>query len=523
MRWHRELLGLMLGLTACGSESGTASVEEQVEAQKDGGAAGSPVSFALGVPCEDAPHSLYGDPGRLPSEQGAIIRCVDDGIIDKDTLERRIKGVVSESTYVDEDGNQEVVRNTYEGPLPETGTHVYRVLYRTERGDGRPGYSVATMYVPEADVRARMPLLLMARGSRGQAPACAPSLWTEGKVVTTDSPDGRYVQNDVDSMLLPLVASGFVVAMTDSAGFANYGAKDNPPSVYADIQDMGKSLLDSGHALRQLLPNGTTDDVLLIGLSQGGHTVLGSLQVANTYRTPGSIIGAAVYSPLWFAQRAWGVVMSPVAPLVGVVLNKSSGVPVSFWYHYSQAEMYDGPGEGIELFKPELRGAIQDFVDATCWSVRYQELEDATRRDAPASDFFTEELVAAVGASALTRSCDDSSDKAVCEKWLARYRDDHPVLTGAAARVPLLVAYGLKDVVIPPARFKCAVDKLRMSNQPIDYCLDDGANHSGIIMRQSQYVNQWLMNKALGTPIGITCPITEVPSSLECDGNIPND
>jgi hypothetical protein len=67
------------------------------------------------------------------------------------------------------------------------------------------------------------------------------------------------------------------------------------------------------------------------------------------------------------------------------------------------------------------------------------------------------------------------------------------------------------------------VDKLRMSNQPIDYCLDDGANHSGIIMRQSQYVNQWLMNKALGTPIGITCPLTKVPSSLECDGNIPND
>jgi hypothetical protein len=468
--------------------------------------------------CEDDEADLYGDPGGLPSERGAILRCVDDGLISREEVAERLASLESDTTAADG------VRNTYTGPMPEGGTHRYRVLYRTERGNGAAGYAVAQIFLPEAPRAPTLPLVLLARGSRGQAPGCAPSRieHTDEPIDTSDNADGRYVQDDFESMLWPLAGAGFAVIATDSAGYANYGAPGNPPSGYAEVQDMGKSFLDSAHALKRFAPDATSDEVAMVGLSQGGHTVLGSLSVANDYPAPGPIVAAAVYSPLWFAQRAWGIVMTEVAVQVaGVVLNESAGVPVSFWYHYTHAEMFDGPGSGVELFKPEVRDAIREFVDTTCWSERYEALADGGR--SKASEFFADDLVAAVGDAALAGNCDSSPDPALCEKWMERYRDDHPVLTGDAAAVPILIAYGLKDTTIEPARFQCGVDKLEQGDNPLEFCVDPEANHSGIVLRQSAYVNEWLAHRTLGTPFAAECPETTAPKGLACDPFLPND
>jgi hypothetical protein len=526
----------MLALGACGSEAkpGDVDVDDRgAEGERDAGrepdAGNEPNTrlFALGVPCDDDAADLYGDPGELPDGQGAIMRCVDDGVISKEQIATRLDALTSDSR-----SDPEAIAagggtlNVYAGIAPKVGTHVYRVLYRTERGNGQPGYSVATMYVPDGDVSAPLPLVLLARGSRGQAGNCAPSLTTDGPITIVDSPDGRYTQSDIESMVWPLVASGFALAVTDSAGYANYGAEGNPGAGYADVGDAGKSFIDSGHALHRLLPEGTTTDVLMVGLSQGGHTVLGSLQTANEYPAPGKILAAAVYSPLWFSQRAWGSALSPLAPVGGLLLNKSSAVPVSIWYHYTHAELHDGPGEGIKLFKPELQSVIKDFVDNTCWSETYKKLEDAIV-DPPeggitAAEFFRDDFSEAVGMPAFNRSCEESSDKPLCEKWLQRYRDDHPVLTGAAGQVPILVAYGLKDTRIIPPRFKCGVEKLEMGENELDFCIDPAANHGGIVLTQSQFVNEWLANKASGAAMTTACPSTTPPDD-SCDALNPND
>jgi hypothetical protein len=517
----RSMIGLagMLALMGCGSDE--KSDDKGGDDDEHEGTANGELSFDLGVPCKDKESSLYGDPGELPDEQGAIMRCVDDGVIAKDEIAAQLSKLKNDTTESDPENG---VLNTYQGPPPKSGAHQYRVLYRTERGDGRPGYSVASIYVPDGKPTQRLPLLLLAHGARGEAGTCAPSVTPRGTYMEVDATDGSNVGDDFYGMLWPLVASGFAVAATDSAGFSNFGAADNPLSGFADIQDMARSYLDSGHALRKLVPNATSDDVLLIGLSQGGHTVLGSLQAANDYAPPGKIIAAAVYSPLWFAQRAWGIAMTQTAAaLGGIILNKSSGIPASIWYHYTQAELYDGPGEGVKLFKPEVQDAVKYFVENTCWSTRYQMLEDATRVDATGPDFYRPDLVESVGASALAKSCDGAPDQALCEKWMARYRDDHPVLTGEAAKVPILLTYGLRDPIIPAPRFKCGIDKLRMSKNPLEFCIDPDANHGGSVLNQSEYVNQWLFNKATGSEISVSCPSDVVPADLECDSFLPND
>jgi alpha-beta hydrolase superfamily lysophospholipase len=514
------VLSLALAVTGCGDSDDTSPNDAEMS---DGGGAGAPGEdfFSLGVPCQDDAADLYGDPGDLPDGPGEIVRCADDGVMTQAEIADLLAGLSADSSA--EEGG---VLNTYQGQMPEGGAHLYRVLYRTERGNGDPGASVAVMYVPDPAPKQRLPLVLLARGSRGQAPTCAPSLTTKGAVSKEDNTDGRYVQEDLDAMVWPLVAAGFAVAVTDSAGYANYGADGNPPAGYADAQDAGKSFLDSGRALHELLPEGTTDDVLMVGLSQGGHTVLSSLEVANDYGAPGTIRGAAVYSPLWFAQRAWGIAMSEVARGAGLFLNASSAVPVSIWYHYTHAELHDGPGEGVKLFKPELQSAVKEFVDTICWSQSYKQLADAIA-DPPeagiaAADYFSEELAAAVGQAAFQRSCDESPDKPLCEKWLQRYRDDHPVLTGEAAQVPILMAYGLKDTTINAPRFKCGVEKLRLSDNELDFCIDPDANHAGVVLTQSDYVNQWLASKVSGAEVTLECPSSKPPSEA-CDLLLPND
>ncbi len=490
---------------ACGGDVTAAGERDGATPEPDAAVGESPIVPALA--CADEAESLYGDPGPLPDGQGAIIRCVKDPFLSREELQRRLDAMM----------NYEVV---YEGEDAQSGTQPYRILYTTERGNGQPGYSVASVYLPERPIAEKLPLIVMARGSRGQAPSCAPSVWTDGPIDNSDNRDGRMVNGDHEAVLLPLISSGFAVVVTDSAGYANFGAPNNPMSVYADASDMGKSLVDSAHAMVELVPDATTKDIVFVGLSQGGHSALAALAQSADYAPPGKILGTAVYTPLWFAQRAWGVTLTPIAESAGLVLNQSSALPVSIWYHYTHAELYDGPGEGLSMFKPEVRERILHFVNTTCWSETYEELGEGGLK--AAKDYYLPSFIEAVGYGAQRRTCEGAPDEALCQKWLDRYRSDHPALTGAAAEVPVLIVYGLMDPVIAPQRAQCSVEKVRASGNPLDVCVDPDANHGGSALRQSDYVRQWIENKAFGREITLRCPMTSDPADA-CDPLLPND
>src|SRR5438132_342793 len=65
----------------------------------------------------------------------------------------------------------------YQGKPFTSGAHVYRILYRTERGDAAnsAGYSSAIVYVPDTPRTGPAPVVVASHGSRGQAAKCAPS------------------------------------------------------------------------------------------------------------------------------------------------------------------------------------------------------------------------------------------------------------------------------------------------------------------------------------------------------------
>ena len=448
------------------------------------------------VACTDAVDSIYGDPGALaadPAARGNIIKCAKDPDVTKEALQAKIGEL------------------GYAGKPLTSGAQVYRISYRTERGDAAstPSVSSAIVYIPTVPRAAKLPIVAAGRGSRGQAPQCAVS-----KFDATQA----GINGDAYRMVYPLVGAGYAVIVSDLAGYANFGAAKNPPSGYAQATDVGRSTLDSGRALKKLFP-ALDDKVVLVGHSQGGHSALASLALVDTYGTAAPIVGVAVYAPLWLSQRSWGAVL--VSSLGrDFPVDKSAAPAVSVWYHYTQAELLDGPGEGKKLFAPAKADALEAFVKTTCWD---QKAEKLLPIGTYADEYFNPDFISSVGKPALGVVGDCATTDQVCLKWKARYSADRPHLTGQAASTPILLAYGGKDTTIAPGRMQCGLDRLKEDGTKLTVCVDPAQDHGGVVSAKADYVSDWIGNVALGEPAPAACAANEAAITVPCDTPPPND
>jgi alpha-beta hydrolase superfamily lysophospholipase len=455
--------------------------------------------IVMELPCSDAIDSVYADPGALPADKGAVIRCAPDG-------ELTPADILAELKQMD-----------YQGNAIYSGAKVYRVLYRTERATGEAGYSSALVFLPDAPPAEKMPVVVASHGSRGQAGKCAPSV---------DDPAAIVVRDDFIRQVYPLVGHGMAVIAPDLAGYANYGAAGNPASGYAFAADVAKSTIDGARAMFKLAPARLTDQVMLVGHSQGGHTALSALAEAEGYGADLNFAGAAVFAPLWLSQRSWGAIFLladsyPIAKAAGPV-----GVTV--WYHYTHGEILDGPGHGLDPFAEDAKQAIADFVKDTCWQDSYPALEALGKTLFDVFDkTFYESIMNTAGVALPCPAADPG--KTLCETWMARYAADRPHLTGKAAAVPLLLIYGAKDTTIPPERFQCALDRLVSDGTALTECFDPEGGHGDTVARQADYVSEWLLHMSVGLPVFGECPASKIVltddkgAAVKCASIPPND
>lgn len=444
----------------------------------DGGGGG--VSFTPTNPCTDSIDSIYADPGDVSAmAKGQIIKCAHDKDLSPTDL-------MNDAVNVGDSGTP-----AYQGKNFTSGAHVYRILYRTERGDpaNSPGYSSALVFIPDTPRKGpttALPLVVAAHGSRGQAGKCAPS---------KDDPAAMDVHWDFVHLVYPFVGFGFPVIAPDLAGYANYGGKKNPPSAYDSVNDVGKSNLDGARALRKLIPSAATQKIIITGHSQGGYTALDTLAISDSYGADGTIAGVAVYAPLWLSQRAWGAVF--LAP-TGYPIHTSSVGVVSIWYHYTHGELLDGPGHGLDVFDPSKQALVKSFVDNDCWNPPYAILDDA---GTSANDFFLASYVNAIGLPASPIGNGDCKGDALCQKWIDRMTADYPHLTGNAAKVPILVWYANNDTTITPDGMQCVFNRLSSDNTNYKVCYDTNpVGHGGTPAVDNNYVVDWAAQQTLGDP-----------------------
>lgn len=487
-----------LVIAACSEDKPTENPVTTPDGGDDGGDGGTASLTTPSNACADAVDSVYGDPGALapdPAARGNIVKCATDKALTKDEIQAKL-------TSID-----------YKGRPVTSGARVYKVSYRTERGDkdSTPGVSSAAVFIPETPAGDKLPIVVAARGSRGQAAKCAASKFDS----SLEPPDG--VNGDLYALVYPLVGLGYAVIVPDLAGYANYGAAKNPPSAYAQATDVGRSTLDGARALKKLFPV-LEDKTVFVGHSQGGHSALAALALAEGYGYTTPIAGVAVYAPLWLSQRSWGAVLYRAVGKDFPIASSAAG-PVSVWYHYTQAELLDGPGEGMKLFAESKRAAIKDFVDTTCWG-KYPNLEALGTF---ADELFDPAFVKSVGFPAtfgMGNACDGD---AVCDKWLARYSADRPHLTGAAAKTPIFLAYGLKDTTIPAGRMKCAADRLKADAAQVTYCVEPEDGHGSIVRKRADTVVDWIKQQTAGGAAPAACPQSEAALPAECTTPPAND
>jgi pimeloyl-ACP methyl ester carboxylesterase len=456
---------------------------------------------APAIPCSDSVDSIYGDPGALPDGKGVVVKCHEDPNLSKDSLQKRLDDL------------------GYKGTGLSSGARTLRVTFTTERGDAANTRSVssALVYIP-TDPRANdLPVVVAARGSRGQGPDCTASKRKEG----------LGVNDDLDRLAFSLVGHGYAVIIPDLPGYANFNAPGNPPSAYNDARDVGKATLDGTKALKQLYPK-LSDKTVIVGHSQGGHSALAALSLADSYGVQGTVAGVAVYAPLWLSQRSWGALLSPgVAQSLGyTIAAQPSASAVTVWYHYTKAELQDGPGEGVKLFKPGAQAAVRQFVESQCFDPPYPQLEALGEY---AYDLFEDTFRDSVGDPAAgVGAC--ATDNAVCNKWIKRYVDDRPHLTGGAAKVPLVMLYAGNDDTIPSTRLKCAYDRLVTDGTNLTLCYEANVGggkfqgHQGILNEKNDYVADWIANVTLGAPAPTACGAgAEAVASIKCATPPPND
>jgi alpha-beta hydrolase superfamily lysophospholipase len=464
-----------------------------------GGGEGGGGGFAPTIPCTDTIASVYADPGSVASlAKGAIIKCAHD----QDLTATALLALATAPDTVNTPPTP-----PYTGTPFTSGAHIYRVLYRTERGDtaNSPGYSSALVLLPDTPRASTLPVVVASHGSRGQAGLCAPSMLNAA---------ASDVNGDFIHQVYPLVGMGYAVIAPDLAGYANFGGAGNPPSAYADAADVGKSTLDGVAALRNVLPSASlTQKIAIVGHSQGGHTALSALALSATYPVSGTIAGVAVYSPLWISQHAWAAIF--LEPSSYGFAESSAGV-VSLWYHYTHATLLDGPDAGTDgIFDPTKLPILQSFVNTTCWSSSYPQLTDA---GTSANDFFTSAYVNAIGLPATPLGGGDCSGDPSCTTWIARMTADWPHLTGAAAKTPILVWYANDDTTITPDAMQCVFNRLSTDNTAYQVCYDPNpVGHSGSVSYNSDYVADWIAQQAMGG----AAPTEPCMALGDNDGGIP--
>ncbi len=423
-------------------------------------------SVAAPAPCNDDPAATYADPGQLEGDVGHVLRCAQDGTLTAADVDR----IARTSGYVGD-------------PLP-SGASIIRLLYRTERGSDpvQPGFASAVVLLPEQPRAATLPVIVVAHGTVGQAPGCPPS---------REAPTGA--ETYLAELGYPLVGAGYAVILPDFAGYAAFGAPGNPPSGYHDASDEAKSVLDAARALRAVRPALFSGDTVLVGHSQGGHAVLSALALHATYGSGGDLVGVVAYAPSWFPMTSFGALLA--TPADYPLATEYQTVAASVWYHYSHAELLDGPGAGPLLFAESRREAIRSFFEQSCDTAAIVPMGSTI------ADLFDPAFAESVIPATLGIVCRD----ATCEKWQARYQADRPHITGDAARVPVLVVYGDADDWIPAERETCGFDRLEADHANATVCIVAGAKHDPVVGARSQYVSAWIAAKTLGGPDPGTC------------------
>jgi pimeloyl-ACP methyl ester carboxylesterase len=323
---------------------------------------------------------------------------------------------------------------------------VWVVRYRSTSVEGAPIEVSGIVARPDGPAPAGgFPVLAWAHGTTGVADACAPSRNPPSAV-----PD---LQGHLDA--------GFVVAATDYEGLGTPGIH---PYLVADSE--GRGVLDAARVARQVVPE-ATEDVAVVGHSQGGHAALAAAEIADDWAPELRVVGT--------------VAVAPAADL-SLMVPAMFSLPVPFRF-------------GVLV--------------AAGWADAYDDLEvtDLLAPDGVALVEAAEEVcVAELFGRALGSSIDElvvTPPEAV-DRWARRIQEN--TIDPDQVDGPVLLVQGTDDVVVPAFLADALAVELCAADVALRYAVYEDADHGGVLAASFADVRQWIAARLAGEPVDPACP-----------------
>jgi pimeloyl-ACP methyl ester carboxylesterase len=469
------------------------------------------VSPLLKIDCTDSIDSVYDSPGEPLSKldqdtRGQIVRCAQGDTLDKEVLQEKL----SEAGFYDVQ-----VKNKL---------RLFRISYRTERATGLADVASALVVVPlpdeddqgedddgyrhkraeahggskvykdDDDQGRRDALVVYGHGTAPYRQDCGPSRADPLTSTFAGEPDREL------RTVLALAVQGWPVIATDYAGYV----KGSPAPGYMFAEDEAYSVLDATRAAKKLLEK-VSEQVVLVGHSQGGHAVLSAQAYAPSYGVAGRIAGVVAFAPFWAPARGFGVITFPesgysTADDVGAYALNSA-----VEYFYTHGEVLDGKSRGDDVLTFEIPQLIGNQGDECSY------FPPIAQFGTTGADLFKPDFQAVSECAALGERCLDP----LAVTWSLRFAADRPTLDRSGA--PVLMWQGAQDPVVPVSIAGCAVDKIRQDGVGFKLCADPDAEHELVESNNAAHVIQWIKARTEGAPEPTqSCGDQAVLEGLDC-------
>jgi len=332
------------------------------------------------------------------------------------------------------------------------GAVAWRVLYRSETIHGDPiGVSGLIVTPDEPPPPGGWPVIGYGHGTTGLADRCAPS-----------KAANRLADGDAtgDLPLPPLWERGFVVAATDYEGL---GTPGRHPYLVGGSE--GRSVLDAVRAGQRLPDAAAGEDVIILGVSQGGHAALFAGELAAGYAPDIDLRGVVALAPAAeLAQAALLLANDPTAVGFAVAI-----------------------GAGFEAAYAEAR--LEDVL--TAWAMRSIDVVDEGCMGRVLETF-------AHAADEVLRL-----DRILAPPWPALLEENTPGREPITA--PVFVGQGTADALVVPQLTDLLVERLCRTGDAVTYRRYGGASHVGIADAAADDVIAWIEDRLGGVPAETDC------------------
>jgi len=317
-------------------------------------------------------------------------------------------------------------------------------MYASEGVDGEPVAVTGTILVPDKPAPAGgYPVVTWAHGTNGMADVCAPSLEPGNSAPLANA----------------LLDKGWLVTATDYQGEGTPGLHP-----YIAGTNSAHNAIDIVRAAHELPDTKVSDDYVVWGHSQGGHTAMFTLDQGADYAPELNLKGVVAGAPPSQFAFIYNYLLS--SPFRYYLLMAGGGLHAAYGDERAPLDQVFTP-EGMKLLPLLDQGCAGDLADK----------------------------VGGLDVSKLSKG-----DPFKVPAWKKILEENDPQYFSKPSAAPLLIIQGGNDEQIPVVSTEVLAKHLCDIDQVLERWIYPGQSHSGVIAPSADDMITWIGDRFAGDP-----------------------